>query len=1263
MRSREVSRVLVGVVLAACGGDDSSHAPAVSCDNTQLAFGCSVGHCRVASASAPLPSGTQMTLSEVPVPAELQNPSDALGATLCNVQVPEGTKTSDISLAITLDTAPPDGALLFEHVAAGNDAALAASGKVSSTVSGFITHSAQYGATVKPGAWTFDEYLGASSTPAIDTPTLLRNLATNVTSSAFYDGKHLFVGSGPRLLVFDGIPSPSQKPSVVLGQPDLNTSVAATSAALFGNASPTGLWSDGTKLVAAMSNRVLVWEQIPTASLTPADLVLGQPDFTTNKANVGGVSASSLNSVVAVSSDGTHLAVADALNERVLVWDTFPTASSQPADFVIGQPDFKSNAAYGGNLPIYVPEGVGATSAGLYLTGIAKPGLAFVSWPTASNPPATYSVFRWEPSGDPGGPVARPSGVVVMPGGAVGVRDFGLMRVAFTRAAPSGPSPVDYEIGQPDTTRVDSMRFTDNAYIDGGRVNASTLSLAIGASFGSGVLVAADTHRALVWDAPPSYNYEPASRVIGQPGFTVNEASDYRGVSLSTMAHPSDVAIGGGVVAVADKSNNRVLLFHASDLAANGAAAFAAIGQPDGTSFIANKDIVSPDATTLSGPEGVALDGTHVIVADTENHRVLIWNKVPSASGAAADVVLGQADFSGRRPNHARGDASPVDGFSDVDGDGFFYPTGVASDGTHLFVADKLNHRVLVWDAFPTKNGQMADRVLGQPTMKTVGAHGGAGAFSITSDGFNLPTGVTLAGTTLWVADTANNRVVRWDNATSAAMAAPGAWVGQADGTSVSNPNYQLTGAYRGDDVSPPAPTGATSVLRPRSVVVSGGKLFVSELDSNRVHVLDASTFASLAVLGQSNDTSAALNAQGIAASSLAEPGGLATDGTTLFVADTRNHRMVGYPLSSVATGASATLVAGQATLLTNGFNQSSVAAQGGVSQPRGLALSQSSLFVADTGNNRVFSADVTASTWLPNKVWGQPNDTLALPNAGGAISGHGFSAPRGVYADDKRLIVADTGNHRVLVFDRTAAPPKDAEATIVLGQKDAASGAPNAGGAASASTMQAPANVCSDGTRLAVLDTSNHRVLVYNALPTASGQAADAVLGQADAASIAPNRGTSTASASTMAFPAACAFVGDKLYVADSGNNRVLRFTAGPVVSGAPAEAVLGQPDASTRTPASTATDTTHLAGPAALSSDGANLYVADRDLARVVVLDASGAVKDVIGGIGGSSVLRAGTGVVATKTPLFTSRLYVSDSSADRIGVVSSVGRLIVP
>ncbi|MFM1953762.1 MAG: hypothetical protein RL187_971, partial [Actinomycetota bacterium] len=50
-------------------------------------------------------------------------------------------------------------------------------------------------------------------------------------------------------------------------------------------------------------------------------------------------SGSALNHPASGASDGTHLAIADRFNNRVLIYNSLPTTTQEP-DIVVGQPDF-----------------------------------------------------------------------------------------------------------------------------------------------------------------------------------------------------------------------------------------------------------------------------------------------------------------------------------------------------------------------------------------------------------------------------------------------------------------------------------------------------------------------------------------------------------------------------------------------------------------------------------------------------------------------------------------------------------------------------------------------------------------------------------------------------------------------------------------------------------------------------------------------------------------------------------------------------------
>lgn len=66
-------------------------------------------------------------------------------------------------------------------------------------------------------------------------------------------------------------------------------------------------------------------------------------------------------------------------------------------------------------------------------------------------------------------------------------------------------------------------------------------------------------------------------------------------------------------------------------------------------------------AETLRGPRSVASNGTHFAVADSSNNRVLVWNAWPSRIAEPAAAVLGQRDFSLRAENDENGDGMGVE--------------------------------------------------------------------------------------------------------------------------------------------------------------------------------------------------------------------------------------------------------------------------------------------------------------------------------------------------------------------------------------------------------------------------------------------------------------------------------------------------------------------------------------------------------------------------------------------------------------------------
>ena len=249
-----------------------------------------------------------------------------------------------------------------------------------------------------------------------------------------------------------------------------------------------------------------------------------------------------------------------------------------------------------------------------------------------------------------------------------------------------------------------------------------------------------------------------ASVVIGQPDFGQTDP----GLSQSSLNRPVGISSDGQRLAVADWGNNRVLLFN-NIPTANGAAADVVVGQSDFESAAANTD-----KTGMRGPNGVFLDGQQMFVADTFNHRVLIYNAVPTLSGVPADVVLGQADFNSAEDQ-------PASNTSLRD------PTAVFSDGVRLIVTDLGHNRVLIYNQIPTSNNAPADVVVGQPDFTTDTA--GTGPASL-----NFPRYALTDGTRLFIADTGNNRVLVFNQIPTSDGTPADLVLGQKDFFSVLDP-------------------------------------------------------------------------------------------------------------------------------------------------------------------------------------------------------------------------------------------------------------------------------------------------------------------------------------------------------------------------------------------------------------------------------------------------------------------------------------------
>ena len=275
-----------------------------------------------------------------------------------------------------------------------------------------------------------------------------------------------------------------------------------------------------------------------------------------------------------------------------------------------------------------------------------------------------------------------------------------------------------------------------------------------------GSLWVADTghHRLLGWRQVPEADNAPAEVLIGQQDFG-REGRNAKGpAGPATLNVPTGVCAWGRGLALADAWNHRVLLWRETPRE-SGQPADIVLGQDDPAAMQANRGAERPTAASLHWPYGVAEADGRLVVADTGNRRVLVWDS-PERTGQPADRVLGQDGFETRDEN-AGGAVGQV---------GLRWPHGIATWRGRLAVADAGNNRIMLWDGLPSAPGAPCDQVLGQADF--AGCDHNMAAYYPTAAALNMPYAIAAAGDLLIAADTANSRLLGWSEVATAAPAA-----------------------------------------------------------------------------------------------------------------------------------------------------------------------------------------------------------------------------------------------------------------------------------------------------------------------------------------------------------------------------------------------------------------------------------------------------------------------------------------------------------
>jgi sugar lactone lactonase YvrE len=562
----------------------------------------------------------------------------------------------------------------------------------------------------------------------------------------------------------------------------------------------------------------------------------------------------------------------------------------------------------------------------------------------------------------------------------------------------------------------------------------------------------------------------------------------------------------------------------------------------------------------------LAVDASNALyVADTGNNRVLKFNTPLTSIIPSANLVFGQGGAF--NVNGCNQNSSPSNGT-------LCGPVGAAVNGLgDVFIADTGNNRVLMFKP-PIASIPLANFVMGQTSFSSTQCNGG---FGIPPSNATLcgPRGVATdsGNTNLLIADTGNNRVLRWPySATTGPAATANLVLGQ--------PDFAHTSA---NTVDANALSGPTAVAIDRSVTPN--HLWVVDTNNNRVlGYTSAATFTTYSaaniVIGQPDFFSGSSNQgsfSGPTAKTLSAPNAAAVDAVgNLFVADGGNNRVLMYPkpfLSGIKANQAATVVFGQAGLFTTNTGvcppnnacptlppPGGTATQGGMCLPSGVALGPGAsgpLYVSDENNNRVlvFKPPFSANP-LPTLVVGQANFTANYSNRDNTC-GFIFPAANSLAGPDQiatdavgNLYVGDTDNSRTLEF---AAPSASgASASHVFGQLGNFTGSDcnldseerTIGAATLCNAEGMAADPSKAPNNLYIADTGNNRILWYSNPLVTGTTTAELVIGQPSFFTNSCNFGGWAPSCKSLCGPLTPAVdsVGN-LYIPDFGNNRVLEY------------------------------------------------------------------------------------------------------------------------
>lgn len=535
---------------------------------------------------------------------------------------------------------------------------------------------------------------------------------------------------------------------------------------------PGGIATDGTRLLMAdkNNNRVLIWNSLPSGNTAP-DIVLGQPNMTNN--NPGTV-RNAMNWPTAVTVVNDKVMVADTNNNRILIWNSFPTNNGQAADLILAG-DAKADVSQRGN--ISWPWGVWSNGEKLVVSS-TKGGQIFIwnTLPTSDNQKPDITI-KLDDIGTPRN--------IISDGNTLAVGDhnaFENQRGTFfwSNFPTADDAMYDFFMATPALTdNTNSTNQPQNPQLLGEEMTGGSYTE-------DGKFVTVTNSGLFIWNTFPTDQNDSPDVSIAQDTFTW-KTGDGAGVAIASES-----------MYVSQPNGNNIVGFNAWPTEPI---------KPDFTVGSPNISTNTLETNYFITNPVPATDGKHLFVSSDFDRKVYVWKQLPNSTDAKPDLVYnavtgwdnalyGDTFVVAGGSNLYVWDTLPVDGNLPTQYSGQVGSItvadikGVALDDKYFYLADASANKIYIWNDVP--KADVAPVIeLPVETPHRLSSDGQYLAVSTDRRGsfimlydvndltkepiiigdaqeYNLPMNVLIADNHLFIADTGFNRVLMWDNVADA---------------------------------------------------------------------------------------------------------------------------------------------------------------------------------------------------------------------------------------------------------------------------------------------------------------------------------------------------------------------------------------------------------------------------------------------------------------------------------------------------------------